>query len=285
MSLKEGGSGREKPRIVIFVSPREEANAYLEKISKILSNRGWQVLQVVRVGENINEKLLSMCNFVLVLGGDGTMLYASREVSRYRVPILGVNLGRVGLLTELSPDEFLANLDKIESNCYRITEVLKIVARTSGKLYQPALNEYTLMTSRPGKVVGLRIFINDESLAMVLCDGLIISTPTGSTSYALSAGGPVVDEHLKAMVIVPIAPLYRGLVPLVVPSECVVRVKVEPGWADAYVIADGQILDKIGAGEDIEFTEAEEKARFIRVRDPLNRIRKVMTITNLGYMG
>ncbi|MCR8433808.1 MAG: NAD(+)/NADH kinase [Crenarchaeota archaeon] len=285
MNLEREDFNCEKPKIVIFVSPREEARVYLGKINEILRSRGWQILQIVNVGDSIDKHLLSICDFALVLGGDGTMLYASREVSKYGTPILGVNLGRMGLLTELSPDEFLLSLEKIELGKYSISEVLKIAARTPKKCYQPALNEYTLMTSKPGKVVGLQIFVNEGFLTEVLCDGLIISTPVGSTSYALSAGGPIVSEYLKAMVIVPIAPLYRGMAPLVLPSNCIVKVKVKPGWADAYVVADGQVLDKIVASEHIEFTEAEEKAKFIRVQDPLNRVRKVVNITNLSYRG
>ncbi len=273
------------PKIIIFVSPREEANKYLERLKRILTERGWEILQIVRLGKNVDKGSLMVCDFVLTLGGDGTILYASREVSKYGKPILGINLGRVGLLTELSPEEFLEKIDGIERGEFRVVETMKIIARGSNEMLQPVLNEYVLMTSKPGKIIGLQIFVDEEFIAKVLCDGLIVSTPIGSTSYALSAGGPVVSDQIEAMIIVPIAPLYRAMYPLLVPSRSIIKVKIETGWADAWLIADGNIIRKVKKGCEVVFKRADEKARFIRVRHSLSRIRKVMSLVGLNVRG
>ena len=281
---EESASGR-KPEIVIFVAPRDNAEKYLNVLRDELTKRGWRILQVVKLGSNVDENALASCDFVLTLGGDGTILYASREVDNYGKPILGVNLGRIGLLTELSPQEFLENIEDIERGNYTVIEAMKIVARKSGKTLSPVLNEYALITSKPGKIIGLQVFVDDKFIVKVLCDGLIISTPIGSTSYALSAGGAVVSDLMEAIILVPIAPLYRAMYPLVVPPQLTIRVRIEEGWADALLIADGRIVGKVSCGEEVEFIKADEKTRFIRLQHPLSRIRRVMSLVDLSVRG
>ena len=266
-----------RPKVVIFVAPKTEAIQAAKDIENRLRDRGWRVLQVVSLGSRADVEALKQCDLVLTLGGDGPILYASRLMERIGKPILGINFGKIGLLTEVGLDEFYESLERIESGNYRVERYRRLVAKnlSSNKTYPSALNEYAVMTRSPGKILGLDIFLDGEHIACVLCDGLVISTPIGSTSYSLSSGGPVVVDWMEAMIIVPIAPLFRSMYPIVAPCETKLRVKIREEWIDAILIGDGIILDGLRRGDELEISYGDLTTSFIRLGGKYSRLRKI----------
>jgi len=266
----------------MFIAPKREVIENTNRIRRLLEDRGWSILQIVEVGSKVNHDLVEKCDIVLTLGGDGTILYASRELEGTDVPILGINFGKIGLLTELNPKEFLKSIELIERKQYRIFGIKRLKAiRSDGKEYPTVLNEYVVMTRSPGKILGLEIYLDGEHIGDVLCDGLVISTPIGSSSYALSSGGPVVLDTMEAMVLVPIAPLFRGMYPLVLPSNVSVSVKVRKLWMDAILIADGVIVDSLPRGSSVSVCYSDYETKFIKLGKRYDRIKRLMGLLSV----
>ena len=175
------------------------------------------------------EELYDRAELVIVLGGDGAMLDAARRVSKSGTPILGINMGRVGYMTELEMDE-IALLDKVFDGDYKIAERTMLEAEVCSnkgirKYSEFALNEATITNGSAARIVDLELCDGDELVYTYRADGLIIATPTGSTAYSLSAGGPIVDPKLSCFCVTPICPHTFSARPLVFPDSAELRVK------------------------------------------------------------
>ena len=175
------------------------------------------------------EELYDRAELVIVLGGDGAMLDAARRVSKSGTPILGINMGRVGYMTELEMDE-IALLDKVFDGDYKIAERTMLEAEVCSnkgirKYSEFALNEATITNGSAARIVDLELCDGDELVYTYRADGLIIATPTGSTAYSLSAGGPIVDPKLACFCVTPICPHTFSARPLVFPDSAELKVK------------------------------------------------------------
>ena len=272
------------PRVIIFVAPKQKAIDSLPRLINFLKERRWEILDVIMLGDKVKDKVLRESNLILTLGGDGTILYASRQIGEYSIPILGINFGKIGLLTELNIEEFYKYAELIETGNYRILTVHKIEAinLVTNQKYPPVLNEYAVITNRPGKVLGLKILINDEELSSIISDGLIISTPLGSSSYSLSVGGPLVHESINAIILAPLAPLFRSMYPMVLPSKFSVTLRIAKDWSDAYLVADGNIVGTLPRGTAVKFIISKQIARFIRLKEDCYRFRRIMNLFNVA---
>ncbi len=195
---------------------------------------------------------------IITLGGDGTILLT---LQRARGKILGVNMGVLGFLTEIEPSEIWEAIERIERGEYIVDRRMKMaVYHNSTRLYD-CVNEAVLHTSEIAKLRNYHIFFNNEPMDEIRADGLIISTPTGSTSYALSAGGPVVHPGIEGFVIVPIAPFKFTLRSAVLP---VGEIRVEVGNRENLLVLDGQHYEKVHPGDEIVVRKSENFAEFIR---------------------
>jgi len=175
------------------------------------------------------EELYSEAQLVIVLGGDGAMLDAARRVARYGTPILGINMGRVGYMTELEMDE-IDLLSKVFEGKYRINErttlEAEVCSNKGAKKYSEfALNEATITNGSAARIVDLQLSDGDELVYTYRADGLVIATPTGSTAYSLSAGGPIIDPKLACFCVTPICPHTFSARPLVFPDTAELKVK------------------------------------------------------------
>lgn len=283
MRSKREDSNFNSLNVLIFAAPKDEVIKALPEMLSFLRDRRWNVLDVIMLGDTVKETVLEQADIAITLGGDGTILYASRVIDGRKIPILGINFGRIGLLTELTLNEFYKNIRKIETKNYSLADIKKIVAeKIDGKGYIPVLNEYVIITSKPGKVIGLNISINSEHVADVISDGLILSTPLGSSSYSLSVGGPLLYEEMGAMIIAPLAPLFRAMYPLVVPLDFTVTIELSPRWADALLVADGVVVDKLERGTVLMFKKADQDAYFIRLKNRCYRLRRVMNLLEVS---
>lgn len=202
---------------------------------------------VTRVPE---EQLAARAGLVIAIGGDGTMLYAARLVAQREVPLLGVNRGRLGFLTDVSPEDMLTRLDEVLSGKYAEDRrtLLEAHLRRTGReeATLTALNDVVLLKWETGRMLDFETWIEGRYVNTHSGDGLIVATATGSTAYALSCGGPIVQPDLGVLVLVPICPHTLSDRPVVVPSGAEIEVRlVERPDTRAQVTCDGAVLGEL----------------------------------------
>jgi NAD+ kinase len=231
------------------------------------SVRGVEVAGVFCSGEQIPEDL--QADMVVVLGGDGSILRGCRQLGQRQLPIIGVNLGRLGFLTDLSPSEFRKGLPALKRGQYRTVEHLMYRCSHHQEdgtvITELGLNEVTVTSAGSLKMLDIRLSIDDEDITTFSCDGLIISTPVGSTAHNLSAGGPILHQELRVFAITPICPHTLTVRPLVDSSARKFRLSVKDAPPGVRVVIDGQIHRPLTAGEFIEITQAEQTLKLIRL--------------------
>ena len=232
---------------------------------------------------NINFELLSKkledfeSDMVIILGGDGTLLRTQTKLSN-EIPIFGINMGTVGFLTEIEVNETFDSLKRILKGDYYQEKRTKLVVSHENHQYS-ALNEVVIMTDEPSKMLHFQVEVDGEIIEEFRADGLIISTPSGSTAYAMSAGGPIVDPNVGAFIIIPICPYKLGVRPFIVSDESEIIVRLLKKGKKAVFVMDGQINEKAEYQEEIRFKKSDKHVYFIRnsnkcfykkVKDKLN---------------
>ena len=193
------------------------------------------------------------CDLILVLGGDGTFLSAARQAAPYRVPLIGVNQGHLGFLTQVSRENMTAELAAMFSGKYLADECLvletSVIRGGEAVFHGLALNDIVLSRGGSGQMIEFEVFVNREFVYTQRSDGLIVSTPTGSTAYSLAAGGPILQTALRAFTLVPICPQSMTNRPIVISDACEIKILVTKS-GDARVHYDGQsFLDVQGMDE------------------------------------
>jgi NAD+ kinase len=210
---------------------------------------------------------------LMTFGGDGTLLRGARLLGSRETPILGVNLGRVGFLTTATRDTLDSSLDALVAGQYRIEgrQALRAGIRDpegETRSTQMAMNDVAVHKGGVARVIRVNVFIQGENVGPYSADGIIVATPTGSTAYSLSAGGPIVVPGVEAMVVTPIAAHTLAVRALVVPSSY--RIVIEPmaGWADDLLVSfDGQTGSTLAPGESVEVCRADHRVCLIRLGD------------------
>jgi NAD+ kinase len=208
-------------------------------------------------------------DLVLTLGGDGTMLRAARLIDWRPVPMMGVNLGRLGFLTCCGLDEMERALTRVAAGDFRPQARMTLDVRAldlEGRERKRwnALNDAVIHKGGFARVVGLRVSVDDELIATYAADGLIVSTPTGSTAYSLSVGGPVVVPTLESIILAPISPHTLAIRPLVLPPTCEVIVQAVNGPEELLVTVDGQVGTTFAPGEALAVRRSEKSVLLVR---------------------
>lgn len=191
-------------------------------------------------------ELGTSCDLIIVVGGDGTLLNAARSLVEFEVPLLGINLGRLGFLTDVAPSELQQTLSEILDGDYQEEERALLHARIMRDHQQisesVAFNDVVVHTGSVARMIEFETYINGQFINVTRSDGLIVATPTGSTAYALSGGGPIVHPSLNALVLVPICPHTMSYRPIVVDADSRVEILVsEENQTTAQCTCDGQI--------------------------------------------
>ncbi len=205
---------------------------------------------------------------LLTLGGDGTLLRGARYIDGRDIPILGVNLGRLGFLTSCGSDELETALKNLARGNYTADPRMVLSAAasdgTGAETHQwRALNDVALHKGGFARVVRLRISINDDAIGTYAADGIVISTPTGSTGYSLSAGGPVVDPTVESIIITPVSAHTLAIRPLVIPPDAIVT--IEPASpTELLVTIDGQVGTRLVQNEKLTVKRADKAVRLVR---------------------
>jgi len=210
-----------------------------------------------------NKYIAKNSDVIISLGGDGTFLNTARIVGNSGIPILGVNLGGLGFLSEILPDETIKFLDEIKAGDFEACErtVLKITLPDNKVLH--GLNDIVLDREKSIRLIDVEIFYNDEYVGRFLADGAIVSTPTGSTAYSLSAGGPVVTLMSKVMLLTPICPHSLNIRPIIFPDDGTIKLRVRQNIS-ARLTADGQKVAVIKSPAEIKISKAGHTIKTIK---------------------
>ncbi len=251
-------------KIGLVVKDDARAQVLAEKIRRYLSSRGLDVSVDMEKEEKCRIAEMDVDLF-MVLGGDGTILKTIAKARAKDTPILGINFGTTGFLTQIEPEEWEAAIERVLSGEFEVEERSKLEARV-GEKKGSALNEVALVSATPVEILHMELKIDDTLVQEIKADGVIVSTPTGSTAYSRSCGGPVVDPRVKCFIITSICPFLRGIKSLVVPQLSRIDITLK-GKSSGIVVVDGEMKMPLEIGESASFTLSGEKVRFVKMRD------------------
>jgi NAD+ kinase len=203
----------------------------------------------------------------VVLGGDGSMLRAAHQMGRDQRPIIGVNLGKLGFLADLAPDEFVDAIPLVCSGRLPVEEHLmyecKVIREGQVVHERLGLNEVAVLAGPPFAILDVDLYVDSELVTTYSCDGLIVSTPVGSTAHNLSAGGPILRQDLQAFVISPISPHTLTNRPVVDSADRVFEMVIPKPHAGTSVVVDGRMLGKVLAGDRVRVERSEARFRLV----------------------
>ena len=218
------------------------------------------------------ERMAGAVDLIVVLGGDGSMIGTARLLGDHNIPVLGINYGTLGYLSEFHVAEMFPALETILAGDYRVEERVRLsvdlLREGNLLLHNRALNELVVNKTAMARIIDIEARMNGQLISLFRADGLIISTPTGSTAYNLSAGGPVVYPSMKAFVITPICPFRLSDRPLVIPDDAVIEVGIKTPREEVYMTLDGQVGHSLEVGDRIVIRKSSTTFKIVQ---PANR--------------
>ena len=243
-------------------SRRDETRKVAHEVAVTMESRGLKVIPDWREGDKVPDLLV-------VFGGDGTILGTARRCGHLGIPLLTINLGRVGFLAELEVHELSKYLQRIIDKDYRLESrmMLRITARRGDDIIfqSEALNEATVLRQGIARMIRLRVSIDQQPVAGYAADGIICATPTGSTAYSLSAGGPVVMPNAQVMLLTPVCPYVPALKPLVIDAGHTLT--IAPVTEKAVLTVDGQDTVTVDPGDEVEVRRSPYQIRLVKLKD------------------
>ena len=213
------------------------------------------------------EDISSVPDVIVSFGGDGTLLIGARYAMKYDIPLLGINLGTVGFLTEEDPEHLTEALTAIMESRYQLEQrsLLHIRNPRSGEEFY-ALNDAVITRGGYARLIRVDSSVNGKAYGIFTADGIIVATPTGSTGYSLSAGGPIVEPQMNCMIITPVCPHSMQHCPCIVSETADIRLLLSPEREQtAELQIDGQNMGSLNSGDEIHITGTEKKIRLIRL--------------------
>jgi len=281
----------ERTVLLVVHTGREEATDTARRVEKVLGDNGiaLRVLTAEAVDKgplhlhpdamralgieievvDANERAAEGCDLVLALGGDGTFLRAAELARNVEIPVLGINLGHIGFLAESEAEALDSVLDHVINRDYRVEErmTLDVVVRVGGRIAQRgwALNEASLEKGPRLGVLSVVLEVDGRPVSAFGCDGVLVSTPTGSTAYAFSAGGPILWPDLEAILVVPNNAHALFARPMVTSPDAAIAIEVDSGGHDALVFCDGRRDMVIPPGGRLEVTRCGTPLKWVRL--------------------
>ncbi len=265
-------------RIGIVVKAQKDAIEKAEKLETWLKGKGVQVLARKNIPAPITsphclirniEKAPADLACIVVLGGDGTFLSAVRWIQDTGIPVLGVNLGAFGFLTEVPLDQLFSVMEQVIKNDFQTEQRILLAARVirEGKdvACQTVLNDVVVNKEALARIAHIHAYIDDDYLTTFKADGLIVATPTGSTAYSLSAGGPIVHPSLRMIILTPICPFTLINRPLILPDDVTIRIRVEEEDSNIFLTFDGQVGLHISRQDEIIVKKAPHTIHTIKI--------------------
>ncbi len=240
-----------------------KVQVYADEALDLPASTGIQVLPIAA--------LAAKADLLIVVGGDGTLLKATHAVTARPIPLVGVNLGRLGFLADITPDQVQHDIAAILKGEYSSEErlVLQGQALRDGRAEaaRPALNDVVVHKSDGGRLIEFETYVDGHFVCAYRADGIVVATPTGSTAYALSGGGPIVHPAMDAIALVPICPHTLGDRPIVVAGNSVIEIRIgDTHGGRAQVTWDGQHAEMLETGERVQVRRAERRLSFIHPR-------------------
>jgi len=223
--------------------------------------------QIGQVNGYSGEEIPTLADLIIVLGGDGTLISVARLVGEHNVPIVGVNLGQLGFLTEITSDELPEMMERLLRGDYRLSERMMIDAsihrngKEVGKF--TVLNDIVINKGALARIIDMETYVDGRYLTSYKADGLIISTPTGSTGYNLAAGGPIIYPDINSLLISPICPHMLTNRPIMVWSRSIIEIDVKFENDVVFFTADGQVGRKLLPGDRVVVRRSESRTRLV----------------------
>jgi len=223
--------------------------------------------QIGQVSGYAGEEIPELVDLIIVLGGDGTLISVARLVGEKNVPIVGVNLGRLGFLTEITRDELSEMLERVISDDFQVSDRMMLDAsiHRDGKVIGrfTVLNDVVINKGALARIIDMETSVDGRHLTNYKADGLIISTPTGSTGYNLAAGGPIIYPDINSLLITPICPHMLTNRPIMVWSRSVIEIKVKFEDDVVFFTGDGQVGRKLLPGDRVEVRRSKSRTRLV----------------------
>lgn len=263
-------------RVGLVANPEKtEGRTLVSSAAGLLATHGLEVLAdeaTVRmarlaVGKYADAaRLASHCDLLMVFGGDGTILRVARETAGRSTPLLGIHVGRLGFLAEVTADRLPQAIDQIVGGDYEVV-TRPLMQAEHRRRRQPllALNDFVFNRGDVTRMIELEVAVDGEDLTRYRCDGLIVCSPTGSTAYSLAAGGAIVSPSARVFTITPICPLTLSNRSVIVDLESTVVVRVCSEKLQTHLTADGQVAVRLRVGDEIAIRRAREEVRLLRL--------------------
>jgi NAD+ kinase len=259
----------------IFAKPHpEKVGTRMPQFVQWLKDRNVEVYcdrfaaEFVRATPMTQDELMARIDLLVVLGGDGTLLTAAHSASEHDVPVLPVNFGKLGFLTTVTIEELYSMVEKVLCGEYETWTHMMLEAEVSrdGRTIERrrALNDAVLNKGVPAHMIDFQLLVDDQFVCHYRADGIIFATPTGSTGYSLSAGGPIVSPVIEALVVTPVCPHMLSNRPLVLPSTAKLAVQFTAGDEPAYMTIDGQIAAELRHRDTVRVQKSDKHLRLVR---------------------
>lgn len=251
-----------------LIHTKELALWAIEKGCQVLLNLS--LSKRLNIGEPMNstDEIYEKSDFVVVLGGDGTILRVARKAAIYGTPILGINFGTLGYLADVERSDGKVAIEKVLNGDYKIEKRMMLEAYIERGCIshdtQLALNEVCVSNSNFSRMISLSVEVNDEYINTFRADGIIVSTPTGSTAYNLSAGGPILNTNTELMTITHICPHALYARPIVVSGNDVIKIRVAGDYSNTQVTLDGQNDDRVKSGDAVVIRKSKYQTSIIK---------------------
>lgn len=220
-------------------------------------------MRIGREGTSVSEMERRMVDFIVSIGGDGTILRTIHKMTD-PLPILGINMGTLGFLVDVEPKDAIETLKRLVSG-FDVDVRSRLELQINGAALPCATNEIAFLTASPAKMIEFEIIVDGALMEDFRADGVIVATSTGSTAYAMSAGGPIVDPRVDAIVLVPMAPFKLSSRPWVIPGDSLIEVRLKLPDKEALVVVDGQSSNTISSLDRVVISKAKTPARFVKV--------------------
>ena len=263
------GKRREIRKVLLVINPRKDEVGQLSRaIDEFVRARGGETV-TADFAVPVDMRILDGVDLAVSLGGDGTLLGCARMVADRGVPILAVNMGDFGFITEVSRSELFGAWEKFLAGRLGLSERLMLAVTVRRKEGEAAsftgLNDAVIHALGISRMIRLKVFLSDTSVGRYRADGVIVATPTGSTAYSMAAGGPIVYPEMDAFILTPICPFTLSNRPTVVPSSEILRIEVEdPQKAEVILTVDGQENFRLLPGDEVLIRQAPRKALIVR---------------------
>jgi NAD+ kinase len=275
MAIKKIGIDSRCDRFEVIEMVKEILAHFSSKVQIFIAT---PTADILGIGGTPVEKMRDQgVELVISVGGDGTVL---RNIAKMKnpLPILGINMGTLGFLADVEPKDAI---EAIEGVLYGFSylERMRVDVFLNEEMIETATNEIAIMSAKPAKIIQFQVHIGDCLLDDIRADGVVFATPTGSTAYAMSAGGPIVNPRVNAIVVVPVAPFKLSSRPWVIPSDTEITIKLAAQKKEAIIAIDGQKSYRIRIGDVVKLKKSKFPARFVKISDTCfyERVQKKLT--------